>query len=433
MTTALSSSRRAAHATLTLTTCRPVHKQSPLSRRHNSPYNHILISTHFYATNNSHKSSDNNKNLKLNPEEDRKPNPYFSPTDYGDGINAPRSTLPAPLNRPSRDPDTSTPVYYFRLGRAFGKFYWAGVKATWANHKLARSLRSQIRRANGSATQPRLLGLRPPPLLVEIEVFLQRGGKLDRSAFVLLTREAHDFGKLPLFALLVAVFGEWLPLIVPFIPGTVPLTCRIPSQVEGMRKAGEERRGLSFRAGVVGPREEELVAMKERIGKAREIARQGEQEARKLKEEYEEVVLDLPEQEGRDVMDVRTTPQIMLANRMTEVLGRDQMVHVSTTLNLHGKIWDRVGLTPYLTSFLAGKISKRLQYLNLDDTLLLADRTKGHRQLSFPELELACEDRGIDVTGRKEDELRKDLSKWFDGRQKDQGYGEQVFNMLFKR
>lgn len=422
MTTTISSSRRVAYNASTLTaSCRAI------SRRNGPAHDHrIILPPQFHQ-------SYSTTPPKRDPENDRKPNPYFSTSDYGDGINAPRSTLSAPLDRPKRTPDVSTPIYYFRLGRAFGKFYWAGVKATWANHKLARTLRSEIRSANGSAAHPRLFGLLPPPLLVDIEVFLQRGEKLDRSSFQLLMREQHDFGKLPLFALLVAVFGEWLPLIVPFIPGTVPRTCRIPSQVEGMRKKSEERRKESFRKGVLPPTDDKVEGLRERVARAREIAKQGEREAQKLGDDEEEVVLDLPEQEGQDVVEVRTAPRIMLAKRMVEVLDREQLVHVSSSLDLHGRIWDRLGLAPYLSPFLASKISKRLQYLNIDDMLLLADRTKGHRQLSFPELEIACEDRGIDITGRDEEALRKDLSKWFDGRQKDQGYGEHVFKMLFRR
>ena len=357
---------------------------------------------------------------------------------YGDGINPPLTTLPPPLNLPEKSPDTSTPVYWFRIGRAYGKFYIAGVKQTWANYKKAASLRARIHSSNSGTENDnypprRYLGLVPPPLLLDIEVFMRREG-LTRSQLQLLVREREDVKKLPLFAILVALFGEWLPLIVPFIPGRVPRTCRIPKQVAGMRKAIEDLRKASFRQGISAPQGGVLYALRERVKNTRRIEEEVNRETKKLKKDDEELEAELGAEEAHDIMSLRLQPANWLAVEMTESLDRDQLKHVSANLGLHGKMLDRItGGDSSLTALLKMRVAKRLHYINLDDELLVKEKTRSFHAMSPQELGIACDERGIDVTNRKEEELRKDLGKWLDGRAKDKGYGEEVLKMLFKR
>ncbi|KAI9710572.1 MAG: hypothetical protein M1820_002708 [Bogoriella megaspora] len=127
-------------------------------------------------------------------------------------LNPPSTTLPAPLTLPTRSEYSSTLSYLYNLGRSYASFYKSGVKNTWTNYKLSRTLSSKP-----SST-------------------LTRGEKL------LLRRSSHDVRRLPVFAILFLIVGEWLPLFVPFVPRLVPLTCRIPKQENGMRQVQHERR-----------------------------------------------------------------------------------------------------------------------------------------------------------------------------------------------
>lgn len=368
---------------------------------------------------------------------------------YGDGINPPLTTIPPPLNLPERRRGTSGLAYWWSVGRTYGKFYWVGVKAIWANYKKAKGLLRTIRANNsdpanhpmgrhiGVAWPPRrMFGLRPPPLLLDIEAAMW-GVKITRSQFQLLVRERADVKKLPLFAVMVAAFGEWLPLIVPFIPGRVPKVCSIPKQVDGMRKTVEERRSQSFRSGVQQPDQKTLLdKTQELVEKVKEMERQFHKAG--LSDDPE-AALELEEAVSADFMALWVQPATWLAMQMAQSLSRQQVEHVSASLGLHGKTWDRLGLTgdtmfaQVAHPVLQFRVIKHLQYLNIDDQLIMQNGPHAVQMISRQELKIACEERGIDVLGRKEETLRTELGKWMDNRRKDKGYGAEVVSMLFTR
>lgn len=302
-----------------------------------------------------------------------------------DPVNPPRSTVPPPLNLPTKG-DDNIALYYFRVGRAYGSFYWVGIKAVWNNHKASKALQQRIAKDAGAATFKSVSATKRLQLL-------------NRSEFQLLARNSHDIGKLPLFGLLVCLFGEWLPLLVPFIPGAVPGTCRIPKQIRGMRAKAEERRRVSFRRGTSEPSKAQMPNPQEDTPSG--LART---EWPMIQKEYAAWVL----QKLRD----------------------DQLYHLSSSLNLHNRMWDRVQLPP--PSFLLRRgISKHLAYLASDDKLLL--RADGVRSLEADELKIACEERGLDVLGKREETLSHDLSWWLNRQKEDEGKGFVMFTMLFRR
>ncbi|KXT03157.1 hypothetical protein AC578_7695 [Pseudocercospora eumusae] len=295
-----------------------------------------------------------------------------------DPINPSRSTLPPPLKLPTRASE-NVALYYFRIGRAYGSFYWVGIKAVWFNYKAAKQLRERIRKKAGQkASRSKELGL------------------MTRSEFQLLARNSHDIGKLPFFGLLAALCGEWLPLIVPFIPAAVPGTCRIPKQIEGMRKKAEERRRISFRQGISEPGADQL--------RVEAAPSSGSIEYPMSRKEF--------------------------AAQMLSKLRDDQLFHLSSTLNLHNRMWDRIQLPP--PSFLLRRgLSKHLSYLASDDFLL--ERYGGAAKLTADEVDIACEERGMDVLGRPEHKLRENLSWWLARQKDDNGRGSALFAMLFRR
>lgn len=285
-------------------------------------------------------------------------------------VNPPISTLPPDLILPNREEFSNVFGYYFKLGRTYGKFYLAGVKAVWYNWKAVRELRStwaQKGRERGNWEE------------------------LKRSEFQLLARNRHDVGKLPFFGVLVALFGEWLPLLVPFIPSAVPGTCRIPQQIRGMRQKCEERRRESFRRGVKEPAQEVMGGEEEAWG-----------------------------------MTKRDKVRMRLAR-----LNGEQLLHLSSVLNVHNRLWERVQLAPPKVLMRSG-VSKKLEYLARDDKLLIRDAANV-AALSIPEVMIACEERGLDVLGKTSDTLRRELSWWLARQKEEQGRGKAMLTMLFRR
>jgi hypothetical protein len=189
----------------------------------------------------------------------------------------------------------------------------------------------------------------------------------------------------------VLLFGEWLPLIVPFIPNRVPGTARIPKQVEGMRGKAEARRKMSFREGVAEP-------------KAKQIA----------------VVNG-----GKWRMTDKGNVQGVL-----EGLTPAQLMHLSCVLNQHSGIWEKVRTMPP-AALLRRAVRERLQYLAQDDFLMI--EAGGPGGLSSEEVVIACEERGIDVLGKAEERLREELQAWVKKQEKDDGRGWAMMEMLFKR
>jgi hypothetical protein len=279
------------------------------------------------------------------------------------------------------------------------------VKAIYVNHRLAKLLKERVHAAAAAGKDKggREDGARHPLML--------NGKLMTRSEFQLLQRNRHDIGKLPLFALLVVFCGEWLALIVPFIPGAVPLTCRIPKQIDGMRKKSEERRRASFRAGISAPTKEE----EEKSVAAAAAAVVGHR------------------REGQTAMALDTEENILAS---LAKLRADQLFHLSCTLSLHSRMWDRVQTAPP-SRVLRKRIAKRLTYLAADDWLLSRHGNGDAAEvLDAAELQIACEQRGLDVLGKQEEVLRSTLHEWLERRKRGEGGGggtSGILNMLFRR
>ena len=304
--------------------------------------------------------------------------------ESGDAVNPPRSVLPPPLVIPERGESQGVFIYYFHIGRAYGTFYKEGIKAVWYNSKASRLLRERITKELGAKDA----------------VDAAARGLITRAEWQVLQRNDRDIGKLPFFGVLVLVFGEWLPLFVPFMPGVVPGTCRIPKQVKGMREAAEARRGISFRQGISEPSKEQFPD--DRV-----------------------VVAGRPGGHAEWPMADSTYVRSML-----EELRSDQLLHLSSSLSLHNRLWDRIQLPP--PSFLLRRaLTKKLHALTLDDKLLL--HNDGSSRLSETELEIAADDRGMDVSGHKHDVLRDRLQWWLKRQEEDKGRGPAILTMLFRR
>ncbi|BFZ58379.1 hypothetical protein PYCC9005_005441 [Savitreella phatthalungensis] len=150
-------------------------------------------------------------------------------------INAP-TTLPPPLELPSRDRDTGLFRHLIKVGKAYLGFYKAGARQVMTNRRLSK----QIKLVMSDRTSISIPGdavdhltgkvidspKPPPPGLPP---------RLTRSEFQLVRRHAADLKKLAPFAVLFAVLGEWLPLFVGILTPILPGTVLLPKQIKSRR------------------------------------------------------------------------------------------------------------------------------------------------------------------------------------------------------
>ncbi|KAK4224581.1 hypothetical protein QBC38DRAFT_15683 [Podospora fimiseda] len=218
------------------------------------------------------------------------------------GLNPPSTTLPPPLNLPTRDPSTSTFKHYFSLGKAYLTFYKTGLKnIISANRKLVNS--------------------NPLP-------------SSSRATILLHKRYSHDIRRLPIFGVILLVCGEFTPLIVLLIPKLVPLTCRIPKQVDLLlRKEHQQRQGV---------RENEGLEKERKLG---------------------------------------------------------------GLLGVTGFKWLPINMVEK-------KVKERIEWVRKDDGMIMSgggvEKIGGEE-----EVKLALTERGVNVLGREEKELREVLGRWF--------------------
>ncbi|KAK6505209.1 hypothetical protein TWF481_007127 [Arthrobotrys musiformis] len=257
---------------------------------------------------------------------------------YDSLINGPLSTLPAPLDIPApRKPGESLFGYYFKLGKGYLSFYKTGLKnAAWVNPRLAGPVMARWRDDRGYAG-------------------IVQNKWITRSDLQLLKRNQHDFRRIPLFAILFTICGEFTPFLVAIFSNIVPITCRIPTQIEYDRKKRERRITASFESFL---------------------------------------------------------PSTSI-NRPVEGLDKlswKEKVHCSTVVGRHSGLWpSRVLPLPF--GFVLHKRLARYEVYIATDDLLIA-KGGGVMRLSPPELEIACVDRGIKVLGKSEQQLRADLQRW---------------------
>lgn len=167
--------------------------------------------------------------------------------------------------------------------------------------------------------------------------------------------------RVPIFALVFLICGEFTPLVVIAISNVVPWTCRIPRQVDADRKKVEERRAISFR----------------------------------------NLTMNLPPV-GTGVQDLK----------------RMQLLHINWSLGLSSSMWDYIGgrLPGLPNAILRRKVARRVEYLELDDLLIKSDG--GVKPMFEEELRMACVERGIDVMGRDVHMLQMHLNAWLRSREK---------------
>jgi hypothetical protein len=269
-------------------------------------------------------------------------------------LNPPDSTYAPELDIPSKEPGQNYFKYLFQCGKLYISFYKKGISNVRSTAKLAKTLRQKSAKAGKEDGE----GL----------------GVLSRAEYQIVNRSRADMLRLPPFGLLVLIFGEWMPLIALYITPLIPEPCRIPKQVE---------RKLSKLEALRKNREKQLA-----INAAKLVAtdrKPGATNAGVVRAAGVRV-------EELDKLDLYT------------------LLQLSTRLDAHSKVWDWLFMAPP-KSVLRWGVRRKLEYLRRDDGLI--ERDGGCQAFNQREVERACTERGINVVGRGERELRAELADWF--------------------
>ncbi|KXH41735.1 hypothetical protein CSIM01_06989 [Colletotrichum simmondsii] len=267
--------------------------------------------------------------------------PSYSSTANRDKVNAIASSRPATLDLPEKKPDASKFGHLIQTGKAYIKFYKTGLKAVFSNRRHIQD----VIRAKSTSVE----GFRAPSVFTP--GVIPKG--FSRADWVLLWRVRHDVLRVPLFGLVLLVCGEFTPLIVIFVDGVVPYTCRLPRQIDASFSQAEERRHKSF-------------------------------------------------------ADFERAAPLGVAGTQGTAARAPARKHVLRSLHMPGMMWDKIGFIPPGMWATKGKL--RMAFLEGDDRLLARDG--GAAALEEQEVKIAATERGIDCAGRGDEELRKLLDEW---------------------
>ncbi len=95
-----------------------------------------------------------------------------------------------------------------------------------------------------------------------------------------------------------------------------------------------------------------------------------------------------------------------------EEMGQPVIVHIGRSLGIYSSLWDRIGVLP--TPIVRRRVKRRMEFVELDDAVI--ERDGGVENLDGEEVVMAAENRGIDVLGRKEVDLKMVLEEWVQAR-----------------
>lgn len=273
----------------------------------------------------------------------QKPSP---PKSLSVALNPPPTTRPPPLSLPIRGHEPAY-KFYFRTGRAYLSFYKAGLKGIWTNYKLVGTLKPEGIYSGSAA---------------EIREALKEG-KLSRANYQLLRRFRSDVSKLPLFALLFMVCGEFTPLVAVFMTGLVPRTLLIPKQVQKLREVAQERKSKS----------------RDRFRDLQYVHRWAEAQG--------------------DPDAISPSP-----------IEWNTFRHIACSQGLYSRYWETILPERFSSKMIQRRAMKRAWEVRADDMAILRDGGVG--LMEAEEVIMACDERGLDVLGKSEQQMRKALEGW---------------------
>ncbi|KAF9173349.1 hypothetical protein BGX20_003444 [Mortierella sp. AD010] len=192
----------------------------------------------------------------------------------------------------------------------------------------------------------------------------EAGHQLTRREFQLIQKTDIDLKRLVPFGLVFIFATEYIPLIIIFAPQFIPSTCVTPSQLEGRRRKIHEKRSAMT---------EKLIRLNRREINKEALA--------------------------------NYNSFINIAKRYGEgfdygMIDREHMASFCRFMDLNG-----FGPKFMLTK----RLDKHMSYLKEDDLLL---QKEGLESLTFSELQLANEERGMRSLEVSREHLEKSLAYW---------------------
>ena len=172
--------------------------------------------------------------------------------------------------------------------------------------------------------------------------------------------------------------------MVVFLSDVVPRTCKIPKQVMGAREKAETRRSVSFRSGLITASSGTSSPSSSSSSSSAPSKPAGGQNTSHVEE---------------------------LAN-----LGREEILHIGRSLGLFAAWWERLGLGPPV-GLVRTRATRQLEYLDQDDFLIR--KNGGVDAMEVEEVRFALEERGLDVLGKNDVQLKGLLKSWL--REKERG------------
>jgi hypothetical protein len=183
--------------------------------------------------------------------------------------------------------------------------------------------------------------------------------------------------RLPAFGFLVLALGEWLPLVVMYITPVIPEACRIPQQVQRSLRKLEDTRQRRLLSVV----QNSMSLMSRDRG---QVGGTGKDKVH-----------------GMNLKDVRATRADWKKMTLYE------LALVAAQQDCWPGLFERVPFNPP-KFWLQRNVRKKFEYLRTDDRLI--ERDGGWAALSKEEVQRACVDRGLNIFGKREDEMRKSLA-----------------------
>ncbi|KAG0240731.1 LETM1-like protein-domain-containing protein [Mortierella sp. GBAus27b] len=214
----------------------------------------------------------------------------------------------------------------------------------------------------------------------------EEGYVLTRREFQLVLKTDQDVKRLVPFAIAFILAAEYIPLIIIFAPQLIPSTCVAPSQLESLRKKVHEKRSVMT---------EKLIR-----NNFREITKEG------LSNYNSFIKISKTYGEAFDY----------------QVIDREHLAYFCKFMGLSG-----FGPKFMLTK----RLNKHMDYLKQDDLLIQRD---GINTLTFAELQLANEERGMRSLDVSKDHMEKSLAYWLKlnlNKDVDVPPGLMVFSRMF--
>ncbi|KAG0254409.1 hypothetical protein BG011_005787 [Mortierella polycephala] len=245
---------------------------------------------------------------------------------------------------------------YFRKGKEVVIQCKDGVKLLWVNKRITKELRKAQKEEGYQLTRREFQ-------LVSLTYIYADGSEILGFGGV-ITKTDTDLKRMIPFGLVFLLATEYIPLIIIFAPQLIPSTCVTPSQLEGRRKKIHEKRSAMT---------EKLIRLNRR-----EITKES------LASYNSFITISKKYGEGFNY----------------DFIDREHLASFCRFMGLNG----------FGPKFMLKKrLDKHMTYLSEDDQLLQKD---GIDSMTFAELQLANEERGMRSLEVSKEHLEKSLAYW---------------------